>query len=384
MEPPFVFELCRRLNDTFNVHVLAPHASGAALEENLKGIQIKRFPYFISKWETLSYSGGILANLKHNPLRFCLIPFFLFCQFIALIRLLRKHSFSCIHAHWLIPQGILACIASLFVETPPLLCTAHGGDLFGLKGGLFDRLKRFVAGRSASVTVVSHAMKRYLCEIGVVHESIKVIPMGVDLQHLFTPPTGKKTKQTILFVGRLVEKKGVRYLIESMSAIIDLHPQASLTIVGGGQDEFQLKTLSDNLHLGSYIEFLGPINNDKLAKLYQDSEIVVFPSVVASDGDQEGFGLVLVEALGCECAVVVTDLPAMADIIVGGKTGLVVPQKAPEKIAISVCQLLNDPSLRCNLGRLGRQYALQHFDWRVIADQYRFLIDSVIQRRRKT
>ncbi len=76
VEPPFVYELCRRLTDEFHVHVLAPHASGAETEEQLAGIQVTRYRYFFSRWESLAYNGGILANLKQNPLRFGLIPFF--------------------------------------------------------------------------------------------------------------------------------------------------------------------------------------------------------------------------------------------------------------------------------------------------------------------
>jgi len=382
-DPPFVFELCRRLSKDFQIHVLAPHAPGAAREEIFRGIKITRFPYFFPRWELLSYTGGILSNLKHHPMRLGLIPFFLLGQLIALIRLLQKDSFDCIHAHWLIPQGLLACIASFAVKTPPLLCTSHGGDLFGLRGPLLNRLKRFVAMRSAGVTVVSRAMKRSLCELGVNSDRVQVIPMGVDLQHLFVPPSGKKTEHTLLFVGRLVEKKGVRYLIEAMPEILDKHPQATLKIVGSGQDRLQLQSLSDKLEIASGIEFLGSMDNHLLPPLYQDSTIVVFPFVIAANGDQEGFGLVLVEALGCGCAIVTTDLPAMMDIITHGNTGLVVPQKAPSKIANAVCQLLNDPSLQRRLGREGRDYVLHRFDWRIIADRYSSLIHSLIKRKNK-
>ena len=106
--------------------------------------------------------------------------------------------------------------------------------------------------------------------------------------------------------------------------------------------------------------------------------MVVFPSVIAEDGDQEGLGLVLVEALGCECATVVTDLPAMQDIIVDGKTGLVVPQKNVEKLAEKVIWLLEDPNLRQSLGKDGRRYVLKHYDWDHIATKYVALIESIL------
>ncbi len=379
VEPPFVFELCRRLKDAFDIHVLAPHAPGAGRKEILDGIFVTRFRYCPSRWELLSYGGGILANLKHHPIRFGLIPFFLFGQWIGLIKLLRKRQFDCIHAHWLLPQGILACAASLFVKTPPILCTSHGGDLFGLKGRLFNRIKRCVGMHSSAVTVVSRSMARYLGELGVDSRRIQVIPMGVDLHHLFTPPTNKKTECSLLFVGRLVEKKGVRYLVEAMPAILHNHPQAILRIVGSGQDQSELKLLAESLGVGSRIHFLGSIDNHLLPPLYRDSEIVVFPSIVASDGDQEGFGLVLVEALGCECAAVITDLAAMQDIVEHGKTAWVVPQKNSSAIAEAVSHLFDDAGYRRSLGREGRERVLKDFDWMRIADRYRRRIEALIR-----
>jgi glycosyltransferase involved in cell wall biosynthesis len=86
---------------------------------------------------------------------------------------------------------------------------------------------------------------------------------------------------------------------------------------------------------------------------------------------------VLVEALGCECAAIVTDLPAMQDIIVDGKTGLVVPQKNIRKLAEKVILLLEDQKLRESLGREGRRHVLRNFDWMIIAEKYRKLIESI-------
>ena len=105
----------------------------------------------------------------------------------------------------------------------------------------------------------------------------------------------------------------------------------------------------------------------------------MFPSIVAADGDREGFGLVLVEALGCECAAVVTDLPAMRDIVHDGKTALVVPQQNAQQIAAKVIQLLDNPSLRRSLGEKGRQYVVQRFDWKIVAKKYSDLINMIIR-----
>ncbi len=380
VEPPFVYELCRRLSKAFSVHVLAPHAPGALVEETMEGIRVTRYRYFFSRWENLAYHGGILANLKQNPLRLALVPFFIVAQLVVLVRLLSRHQFDCIHAHWLIPQGLIAIFAGLFFKSPPpVIVTSHGGDLFGLKGFVFNRLKRFVALRSAAVTVVSHAMKAVLKELGITESRIHVIPMGVDLRSRFVPAVQRPANGTLLFVGRLVEKKGLKYLIQALPLILEKHPHAVLRIVGDGQEKERIFDHIFALDIGEHIEFLGAVANEALAEIYHASDVVVFPSVVAGDGDREGFGLVLVEALGCECATVVTDLPAMRDIIENGKSALVVPQKNATFIAEKINLLLEDDNLRLALGKQGRQYVLERFDWEIIAIQYDKLIRSVIK-----
>ena len=101
--------------------------------------------------------------------------------------------------------------------------------------------------------------------------------------------------------------------------------------------------------------------------------------MVSDDGDREGFGLVLVEAIGCGCAAVVTDLPAMMDIVQNGKTAIVVRQKNPDEIATAVIRLLADPGLRSAMAREGRRQVLESFDWQAIVPKYRAVLDTTIK-----
>lgn len=377
-DPPFVFELCNRLKAHYQIHVLAPHYPGCKTEEYLSGIYIKRFRYFIKPWERLAYQGGILSKLKHHPWQYGLLPFFFFGELFALIRMLRKNKFHLVHAHWLIPQGLAASLACLLIESaPPLLCTSHGGDLFAFQGYMGNLVKRLVVKNSTSVTVVSHAMRNEIIKLKVGHNKVFVVPMGVDLQNRFFPSRTPAKNGSLLFVGRLVEKKGLRYLIEALSLILKSHPKICLRIVGDGPERDELKYRAAKLGISDHVQFLGAVNNDLIPALYQTSNVVVFPSVVGGDGDQEGFGLVLVEALGCECAVVGTDLPALRDIIISGKTGLVAPQKNIELLAEKVVLLLDDDELRRSLGRNGRKFVLKRYDWSVIEQKYVDLIESI-------
>ncbi len=378
-----MFELCRRLTKHYTIHVLAPHALGAAFEEELDGLRVMRFRYFFKKWQRLTYQGGILANLKQNPWRYGLVPFFLLTEFWALRNLLRRERFDLIHAHWLLPQGLVAAMACRFLkQPPPLLCTSHGGDLFALRGGLSNKVKRFVLSHCTALTVVSRSMRDKALTLSAAREKIHVIPMGVDLRDRFVPAATRTEDKSLLFVGRLVEKKGLRYLIDALPLIIEKHPNASLLIAGNGPEEDAGKEQVARLGLNDHVHFMGSITNNRLPAIYQSADVVIFPSVVADNGDQEGFGLVLVEALGCECATVVSDLPAMQDIVIDGTSALVVPQKNVRQLANKVTTLLDHPALRRSLGKEGRNYVLKHYDWSRITQQYEALIDSCITQAR--
>lgn len=373
-EPPFVFELCRRLSADFDVWVLAPHTPGAKARETLSGLTVVRFRYFFERGETLAYRGGILANLRNNRLCYLLVPLFLVFQLTALLRLLSREKFDILHAHWLIPQGLVAVAARLLSHrTPALLCTAHGSDLNGLRGRLFSALKSLVMRRSDAVTVVSQAMKEHAVALGAEPEKTSVISMGVDSANTFTPAEyPARSDNELLFVGRLISSKTVDILIRSMPAILKGCPNATLTIIGEGPEKAKLEALANTLGITGRINFLGAVANPTLPALYRRATIFVSPS------QEEGFGLTLVEALACGCAAIASDLPAHREIIIDGETGLTVPLRDSLAISRAALSLLANAPLRQQLGHAGRGYVLKQFDWEIVAARYACLLNELV------
>lgn len=379
-EPPFVFELCRRLGSEFDILVLAPHADGAKRFERIDNIEVVRFRYFFSHWERLAYRGGILANLKQNRWRYLLLPFFFLFQLAALRRILRQQRIDLIHAHWLIPQGLTVAIAGMFTRNmPPMVCTSHGGDLLGLNGQWLSLIKRWVIRRTSALTVVSSTMADCALSLGAKPEQLQTISMGVDTETLFTPDSAtRRVDNEILFVGRLVEKKGCTYLLEAMPEILRQYPEVRLSIAGSGPEEEALKQQADRLGIAHAVTFHGAVNNAEIPRLYRRATVFVAPSIITAQGDQEGLGLVLVEALACECPVVASDLPAIRDVIVHGSTGWLVPKKKPETIAKAVVMLLAEPDLRRQLAVDGRSHVMRNFDWAVVSSRYASLFDGLM------
>jgi len=374
-EPRFVDYLCQNLAEQATVHVIAPHASGAAREEVFGRVRVFRFRYCLESWQTLAYDGGILPNLRENPLRFLLVPPFLVSQWLLAVRLLRRHRYDIIHAHWIIPQGLVAILARRFSgSNPAVAVTSHGGDLFALRGRLFSRLKTWITRRANALTVVSDAMVRKAASMGLQEETlISNIPMGVDSRGTFTPPAADADRRGLLFVGRLVDKKGVEYLLRAMPDILARHPGERLTIIGDGPLRQPLSDLCRELDISGNVSFEGSLDNRDIPPHLRRAAIAIFPSIVTGAGDQEGSPVAIMEALACGCAAIVADYPGAGDIVTPGETGIIVPGKSPGAIADAVLELLDDPGRRQALGSRGRAWVQARYDWQVISGRFMHL-----------
>jgi glycosyltransferase involved in cell wall biosynthesis len=204
--------------------------------------------------------------------------------------------------------------------------------------------------------------------------------MGTDLRTIFTPAVHSIRKpKTLIFVGRLVEKKGVIHLIDALRFVHCQHPETELLIIGDGPEENALRAHAKTVGVLPSPHFLGPLPHDELAVHYQSATLAVFPFVVAGSGDQEGFGLVIVEALGCECPVIASDLPAVHDTITDGVTGLLVPPASPALLAEKIIDLLDNPELRYSIAQSGRAAVVSRFDWQCISLRYTDLLLGLIK-----
>jgi glycosyltransferase involved in cell wall biosynthesis len=373
-DPPFVFELARRLTDSFEVTVIAPHIRGALENEQMNGVRIHRFRYAPERLELLAYDGGIPSKLRRNPWLLLLVPGFLLANLLAAYRLLRRIQPHVVHAHWLVPGGL---VGSLLQELPAapfrLVVTAHGADVHLGGGRLGSWLKREVLRSADLITVVSNALRDTL-EERLPSAHFAVAPMGVDLAKRFTPITRPADTPTLVFAGRLVEKKGVADLLRAMPAILQHVPQTRLLVVGDGPLADELRALSRALDLDLAIEFVGSVPNDALPDIMRKAWLAVFPFRVAEDGDQEGLGLVAIEAMGCGIPVVAADLPAVRDVVTHDQNGWLVPSGDPLAFADAVVKLLTDTQRRTRLAAQARRDALDRFDWSVVAQRYQKLL----------
>ncbi len=376
-EPRFVYDLCARLSAHFNVYVISPHTAGALQEEIMGGIKVYRYRYAPERWEKLAYEGGITAKLKSSKLNYLLLPSFFLAQYLIIRKVVKCNDIDVIHAHWIIPQGVLALVSRIMcVKKPAVLCTSHGGDLFGLTDPASRIIKSYVIKHVECMSVVSNNMVGKVAALGNT-KRCSVIPMGTDLTHTFIPdPDKNRRPYQLLFVGRLVEKKGLKYLLECLPSLQKQFPDISLNITGGGPDQAAMELLVKDSGIAQRVNFLGRVSHEVLVDLYQQSAMAIFPFVQAEDGDMEGLGLVMVEALGCECPVIAGDVPAVHDVIENDVSGLIINPKQTRELEQAITQLFNNKEQAQEMALRGREHVLDTFSWESVAARYAELLNS--------
>jgi glycosyltransferase involved in cell wall biosynthesis len=371
-QPRFIENLAKGVSDSARVLVLAPAVKGRKQQpvcnSNLKVI---RFRYFFKYGEALAGGDGIIANIRSKPALLFTVPFFICAMALAIIKTCRSERINIIHIHWLVPQGISFLLARPFLpRTYKVLVTSHGGDLFALKGSFFRFLKGKVLREADHITVVSQAMRVFLLgHFDVAESDVSVISMGVDFTKFSAREAQDKKPSSFVFVGRLVPKKGLDYLLEAFAKVVAVEKNASLTIIGGGGKLLDYEKKAELLGVESRVEFAGSVPNSAVPEYLSAASIAVFPFVVDENGDQEGLGLTVLEALASQCVVIASDMPAIHDVIEHEVNGFLVAQKDVDTLSEVMLLSLDEKNV-AKIRSCARESVLYIFDWQHIVMRY--------------
>ncbi|RRN58791.1 glycosyltransferase family 4 protein [Pseudoxanthomonas sp. SGNA-20] len=377
-EPGFVHELAKRLVDHFEVMVLCPHAPGAATRETLDGVEVVRYRYAPESLERLVNDGGIVTNLRRHPWMLALLPGFLLGQLLALASVVRHRPPAAIHAHWIIPQGFVAALAgTLGLHRSPILVTSHGADLYALGGWLPRKLKQWTLRRCTRATVVSTAMLEPLHSLGMAPAHTSVAPMGVDCRRFAPHPGTPRSPRELLFVGRLVEKKGLRHLLDAMPMVVAKHPGTTLTIAGFGPELEERMAQARHLGIADKVRFLGAVTHDRLPDLYRRVAMLVAPFVPSESGDRDGLGLVSAEALACECPVVTTRIDAVKEVFDGIWPPHCVTPGSPDELAEAICKVLDRHDDAVSWAQEQAIRIRKKHDWSSVSDDYASMLKDL-------
>lgn len=280
------------------------------------------------------------------------------------LELFEKKKYDINHTHFIVPSGISSYLLKKKTGLPYII-TAHGSDVPGYNPDRFDLAHKLIRpvwqrllANCNGVTSPSHFLK------GLIQTNIDipvdVIPNNYDLSE----DTGLERKNRILVASRLVERKGVQFLIEALDV---LDEDWEVYIAGDGPYLPTLKKLAAQIN--TPIHFLGFTPREKLQELYYSSKIFVFPSI------QENFPMVLLEAMAAGCAIVTTSVEGNSEVV--GDSAIKVEPGNTEQIRNALKKLTSNPEQIQHYSQLARDRVKQ-FSTSRIATMYQALFDRVI------
>jgi glycosyltransferase involved in cell wall biosynthesis len=345
----YVYNLSRELARLGqDVKVICAREPEAQEEESRDGIEIKRLPYI-----------GKVANTNITPG----LPFALFQQ-----------DFDIVHTH--LPTPWSADWSSIIsrLKRRPLVLTYHndivGQGLMGHLASFYNSTSlQFLLKTSAKIVITQDKYIDSSIYLDRYKNKIKVIPIGVDTDR-FRPINHIKKEEAegkVLFFLGLLDKyhayKGLDDLLRALAIVRKQLPGVRLVVGGGGELLGHYMGLAANLGLSQNVEFRGFIPDERLPECYNRCDAFVLPSV---SSEQEGFGIVLLEAMASGRPVISTDIVGVADDVKRFNAGRIVRPKDVNFLAQAILEILENEELASEMGERGRKLVEEKYNWKKI------------------
>ncbi len=378
--PAFIYEQSKRLREFgFEIILLAPHHLGAKRFEIMDGMRIYRFPYFYPvKYQKLSYEGGILPRLRNSHLAKIQAPLLFSFELYYALKIIKKENIDIIQSHWLIPSGLIGAICKKFTGKKHVATELAAGLAALDRLPLKKRISIFIVNNCDKITFLSGYLYERLLQLDKfenLNYKLEIIPLGIDISR-FRPNANKyilrkkyniNSKNVLLFIGRIVEKKGLIFLIKAMPEIMLKNPDTELIICGDGPLKKEYERLILKMNLEDSIRFVGYISDENIKIEYLSlSDILIVPSILTKFGDTEGLGVVLLEGLATGTPVIASNIGGIPDIIKDGENGFLTEPENSEDIAKNVGIILSDKILKQEFSNNGLKIVYEKFSWEVV------------------
>jgi len=353
------------------VHVICPHLPGLEFEEEIDGIIIHRFPYFYPyHLERLSTESGMYFSLVHSLLAWIQLPLFFLSEWYTTDRIICRYDIDIIHSHWIVPQGLVGMVCKKIRHKPHIVSSHVADAQVFCRWSILKPVIRLILSGTDFLTTNSTYTKNIIENLLPLPCPSRVIPMGVIAPEEMSDHTSITDLPRILYVGRLIEWKGVDTLVRVMVQVLQEKPHAILTIVGIGEELGNLEKLVQELGIEDHIEFLGQVNNERLLDLYSGASVLVLPSRSSRGMVMEGLGVVLLEAMSYGVPVIGSNVGGIPDIIDDGKNGYLFPCNDEKNLAEKIITLISDVTLANQFRKNGYETVRTRFSWDEISREF--------------
>lgn len=301
------------------------------------------------------------------------------------VKMMSRVGSSLVYAHF--GPDAVACFPLVKKLGLPMVVALHGYDInveprvweagdYGLVNRLYPRRLKVLAENGVKFVAVSVAIRDKAIERGLPEASISVKHIGIDTSKFESDGSDISIRnKRIIFVGRLVEKKGCEYLLRAFSVVRRKVLKAELVIIGDGPLKESLQQLSKSL--GVPVEFLGIKSSSDIRCEINKARVLCMPSIVAKNGDAEGLGTVLLEA-GAMGVPSVTSAVGASEAIVNGDTGFLFPEKDIDEMVDRLVCLLTDDDLIRRMSESSKKFIRERFDINGCTESLEKYFDAVV------
>jgi glycosyltransferase involved in cell wall biosynthesis len=288
---------------------------------------------------------------------------------------------SLLHAHFALDGAMALPLANKL--NLPLVVTLHGYDVtqrdefhaHTKDGTVYLRRREELWKRASTFICISEFIRQRAIDVGFPAEKLQVHYIGIDLES-FAPADNQRQNNLILFVGRLVEKKGCMYLIRAMQKVKDSYPTAELVVIGDGPERHKLESLARELQVPC--QFVGPQSSAVIRDTLTRARIFCAPSIVARSGDAEGLGIVFCEAQAVGTPVVSFASGGIPEAVRHEETGLLAPERNETILAECLLRYLQDDSFWQASSERGKKWVAQQFDLKQQTRKLEDIYEAVI------
>lgn len=357
------------------VHLVAPWHPAITRGREEQGVYFHFFRYApIPSLNVFGYASGLRADTRLRSAAWMAAPAALAAGWFKALRVAQKRRATIMHAHWVIPGGVIGALAA---RRLPLVVSLHGSDVFvAERHPLIGRVARSVFARASWVTACSDDLHQRALALGAAPASTETVPYGVDVRRFAPDPAaragvraryGLGDAPVVFSAGRLVSKKGFEGLIDAVARVRQSVPGARLLIAGDGDLREALTTRAARLEQPVLV---GNQSQDAIARFAAAADVVAVPSVHDEAGNVDGLPNFALEALATGTPVVASRVGGLPQAIEHGVSGLLVAERDVHALADALAALLTDPAGRRRLGEAARASVARNFSWETVAERF--------------
>jgi colanic acid/amylovoran biosynthesis glycosyltransferase len=299
-----------------------------------------------------------------------------------IIPFLNKRKYDVIQCHFG-PNGNLGVLLKdLGVFSGKVITVFHGYDISQYIQQYGRNVYENLFKKGDLFLPISERWKNELISLGCREDKIKVHHMGIDPQKY--NPAHRKSQNSdkikILTIGRFVEKKGIRYGVEAVGSVMKEHANIEYGIIGDGPLRNEVESIIFNMNLRGKVKLLGWKSQEEIIDYIKDTDILLAPSVIGQDGDQEGIPVVLMEAMGMGLPVVSTYHSGIPELVQDNVSGFLAPERNVSVLAEKLKQCIDSRDKWPEIGMAGHKTVMENFNINSLNNQlvdiYRRLLNQ--------